>query len=46
MCFIFTYLGRVANMDPYPDPDWIQIQSGRWIQIRIRIQEGKNDSQK
>jgi hypothetical protein len=23
-----------------PDPDWIQIQSGQWI--RIRIQEGKN----
>jgi hypothetical protein len=31
---------RVA--DPYPDPDWIRIQSGQWI----RIQEGKNDPQK
>jgi hypothetical protein len=30
--------GRVA------DPDWIRIQSGQWI--RIRIQEGKNDAQK
>ncbi len=30
--------GRVA------DPDWIRIQSGQWI--RIRIQEGKNDQQK
>jgi hypothetical protein len=26
------------------DPDWIRIQSGYWI--RIRIQEGKNDPQK
>jgi hypothetical protein len=25
-----------------PDPDWIRIQSGQWIQI----QEGKNDPQK
>ncbi len=37
-----------------PDPDWIRIQPGRWIRIqsgqwtliRIRIQEGKNNSQK
>jgi len=35
---------RVADPDPYPDPDWIRIQSGQWI--RIRIQEGKNDPQK
>jgi hypothetical protein len=27
-----------------PDPDWIRVQSGLWI--RIRIQEGKNDPQK
>ena len=27
-----------------PDPDWIRIQSGPCI--RIRIQEGKNDPQK
>jgi hypothetical protein len=27
-----------------PDPDWMRIQSGPWI--RIRIQEGKNDPQK
>jgi hypothetical protein len=26
------------------DPDWIQIQSGQWI--RIRIQEGESDPQK
>jgi hypothetical protein len=26
------------------DPDWIRIQSGQWV--RIRIQEGKNDPQK
>jgi hypothetical protein len=26
------------------DPDWIWIQSGQWI--RIRIQGGKNDPQK
>jgi hypothetical protein len=26
------------------DPDWIRIQSGQWI--RIRIQEGQNDPQK
>jgi hypothetical protein len=25
---------RVA--DPYSDPDWIRIQSGQWIRIRIR----------
>jgi hypothetical protein len=30
--------------DPDLDPDWIRIQSGQWI--RIRIQEGKNDPQK
>ena len=35
---------RVADLDPYPDPDWIRIQSGQWI--GIRIQEGKNDPQK
>ncbi len=33
---------RVADPDPYPD--WIRIQSGQWI--RIRIQEGKNAPQK
>jgi hypothetical protein len=27
-----------------PDPDWIRIQSGQWIWIRI--QEGKNDPTK
>jgi hypothetical protein len=29
---------RVADpdpyADPYPDPDWIRIQSGQWIRIR------------
>ncbi len=29
-------------VDPYPDPDWIQVQWGHWI----RILEGKNDPQK
>ena len=37
---------RVAD----PDPNWIRIQSGQWIRIRIRnpvrIQEGKTDPQK
>jgi hypothetical protein len=30
------------------DPNWIRIQSGQWIRIRIRnpVQEGKNDPQK
>ncbi len=28
------------------DPDWIRIQSGRWIQIQIRFQECRNDPQK
>jgi hypothetical protein len=39
---------RVADPDPYLDPDWIQSQSGQRIRIRIRIriQEGKNDPQK
>ncbi len=31
-------------VDPDPYPDWIRIQLGPWI--RIRIQEGKNDPQK
>ncbi len=35
---------RVSDPDPRPDPDWIRIQSGQWI--RIRIQEGENDPQK
>jgi hypothetical protein len=40
----FSYVARVAD----PDPDWILIQLGQWIRIRIRvrIQEGKNDPQK
>ncbi len=45
--FLFFYLHkifRVADTDPYPDPDWIRIQSDHWI--RIRIQEGKNEPQK
>ncbi len=29
-----------------PDPDWIRIQLGQCVRIRIRIREGKNDSQK
>ncbi len=37
-----TQTSRVADPDPYPDLDWIRIQSGQWI----RIQEGKNDPQK
>ncbi len=30
----------------FSDPDWIRFQSGQWIRIRIRIQEGKNGPQK
>jgi hypothetical protein len=39
-------MSRVVDpdLDPYLDPDWIRIQSGQWI--RIRIQEGKNDPKK
>ncbi len=44
-----SFLSRVA----YQDPDWIRIQSGQWIRIRIRIRnpdpgvlDGKNDPQK
>jgi hypothetical protein len=29
---LICFLGRVAD----PDPDWIRIQSGQWIRIRIR----------
>ncbi len=36
--------GLGINMFRVPDPDWIRIQSGQWI--RIRIQEGKNYPQK
>jgi hypothetical protein len=25
---------RVEDPDPYPDPDWIRIQSIQWIRIR------------
>jgi hypothetical protein len=25
---------RFLDPDPYPDPDWIRIQSGQWIRIR------------
>jgi hypothetical protein len=35
--FLAVNSTRVADPDPYPD--WIRIQSGQWI--RIRIQEGK-----
>ncbi len=28
------------------DPDWIRIQSGQWIRIRIRIHEDTNALQK
>ncbi len=28
------------------DPHLIRIQSGQWIRIRIRIQDGKNDPKK
>jgi len=46
-CFLFC---RVADPDPYLDPDWIRIQSGKWIRIRIRNPDpdpgGKNDPQK
>ena len=31
--FSFEF-SRVA--DPYPDSDWIRIQSGQWIRIRIQ----------
>ncbi len=43
-----TKIGVPPNrvVDPDPEPDWIRIQSGMWIRIRIRIQEGKNDPQK
>ncbi len=36
-------IGSVDRVED-PDPDWIRIQSGQWI--RIRIEEGKNDPQK
>jgi hypothetical protein len=29
---VHSLITRVA--DPYPDPDWIRIQSGQWIRIR------------
>jgi hypothetical protein len=29
---LITYLLHVSD----PDPDWIRIQSGQWIRIRIR----------
>ncbi len=35
---------RCGSTPSVSDPDWIRIQSGQWI--RIRIQEGKNDPQK
>jgi hypothetical protein len=36
---------RVSSVvDPDLNPDWIRIQSGQWI--HIRIQEGKNNPQK
>ncbi len=39
---LYNYVVHIRVVDP--DPDWIRIQSGLWI--RIRIQEGKNDPQK
>ncbi len=41
---MYVSMDEIRVADPYPDPDWIQIQLGQWI--RIRIQEGKNDPQK
>jgi hypothetical protein len=40
-------IGMVNSVSD-PDPEGIRIQSGQWIRIwnRIRIQEGKNDTQK
>ena len=35
MWLIFPYISRIAKPDP--NPNWIRIQSGQWIQIRIRI---------
>ncbi len=26
---------RVSDPNPDPNPDWIRIQSGQWIRIRI-----------
>jgi hypothetical protein len=34
-------LVAILNSVSDPEPDWIRIQSGQWI--RIRIQKGKND---
>jgi hypothetical protein len=39
-------VGTVFTRVSDPDPDWIRIQSGQWIRIRNRIQEGKNDPRK
>jgi hypothetical protein len=40
----FSLLEAEATKCSVSDPDWIRIQSGQWI--GIRIQEGKNDLQK
>ncbi len=29
-------MARVADPDPYPDPDWIRVQSGQWIR-RVKM---------
>ena len=36
LIFLFKFTS-VVDPDPYPDPDWIRIQWGHWIRIRIRI---------
>ncbi len=40
----FVLTGRPCNLCSDPDTDWIRIQRGLWIRLRIRIQEGKNDN--
>jgi hypothetical protein len=36
LIFLFKFTS-VVDPDPYPDPDWIRIQWGPWIRIRIGI---------
>jgi hypothetical protein len=41
-----TAFGAVLATVSDPDLDWIRIQSGQWIRIRILIQEGKKTHKK
>jgi hypothetical protein len=36
----------VVDPDPYPHPDWIQIQWGPWIRIRIHNPDPDTGGQK